>query len=281
MATASALFKVPLLSLGHHDPRQSAGCHRFPRPQRVQLARTNFDSSFGDSSASSSSSSRCGCSALGLPSLSPLGSLGAWQQQNSFALLDKRLNLCGWKAKKAWRNSGMVIQAGMKLDPGGGGDGNGIGRTIVNLALAGGLTYLTVTGKLGWVFDTIISLWLLAVLLPIVGVIAFLWFAEREVITGACPNCGQSFQVFEFAVKEEAQYCPYCSQPFKLEDGKFIRDEPRFSSQRTNPGGFGGGFKSPFGAGFGRDTTSSTRKDESQEPGGIIVDVEAEVRDRD
>jgi hypothetical protein len=57
------------------------------------------------------------------------------------------------------------IRAYVRLDPGGGGgrgpngDNNGIGRVVFNLALAGGLTYLTVTGKLGWVFDAFISLW--------------------------------------------------------------------------------------------------------------------------
>lgn len=56
-------------------------------------------------------------------------------------------------------NAGMA-RASMKLDPGGGpGGDNGIGRVVVNLAIAGGLTYLTITGKLGWVFDAFVSLW--------------------------------------------------------------------------------------------------------------------------
>ncbi|KAL2621054.1 hypothetical protein R1flu_001259 [Riccia fluitans] len=219
----------------------------------------------------------------GPPSL--LGSVGVRQQQgNSLCFQMEGKNFCGQRREKHRRTFGLVTKAGMRLDPGGGGGGeggNGIGRVIVNLALAGGLTYLTVTGKLGWVFDTIISLWLLAVLLPIVGVIAFLWFAEREIITGACPTCGESFQVFEFVAKEEPQLCPYCTQPFKLENGRFIRDEPRFSSRKANSGPFSEGFKSPFSGGFGRDTTKSSRKDDSQDPGGVIVDVEAEVRDRD
>ena len=58
------------------------------------------------------------------------------------------------------RNVG-VVRASMKLDPGGGGPGeeNGIGRVVVNLAIAGGLTYLTITGKLSWLFDALVSLW--------------------------------------------------------------------------------------------------------------------------
>jgi hypothetical protein len=58
------------------------------------------------------------------------------------------------------RNAG-IARASMKLDPGGGGPGgeSGIGRVVVNLAIAGGLTYLTITGKLGWLFDAFVSLW--------------------------------------------------------------------------------------------------------------------------
>lgn len=84
-----------------------------------------------------------------------------------------RSSLCGniflWRklecSKSQERQSGYGGQAraSMRLDPGGGrgpnGGNNGIGRIVFNLALAGGLTYLTVTGKLGWLFDAFISLW--------------------------------------------------------------------------------------------------------------------------
>ena len=69
-----------------------------------------------------------------------------------------------WKSQprnvKHRRNVG-IARAYMKLDPGGGGPDkeNGIGRVVVNLAIAGGLTYLTITGKLGWLFDAFVSLW--------------------------------------------------------------------------------------------------------------------------
>jgi hypothetical protein len=55
----------------------------------------------------------------------------------------------------------VVTRAGLNFNSGGGGNDNegGIGRVIVNVALAGGMTYLAVTGKLGWVFDTLVSLW--------------------------------------------------------------------------------------------------------------------------
>lgn len=88
-------------------------------------------------------------------------------------LASVRSSLCGhislWRklecSKSQERQSGYGGQAraSMRLDPGGGrgpnGGNNGIGRIVFNLALAGGLTYLTVTGKLGWLFDAFISLW--------------------------------------------------------------------------------------------------------------------------
>lgn len=76
--------------------------------------------------------------------------------------IPKRLQYARIEAKQ--RIDGGEARAYMRLDPGGGGGGgrgpnDGIGRVVFNLALAGGLTYLTVTGKLGWLFDAFISLW--------------------------------------------------------------------------------------------------------------------------
>ena len=43
---------------------------------------------------------------------------------------------------------------------GGGGKGNGANsRLLGNLALAIGLTYLSMTGQLGWILDAIVSIW--------------------------------------------------------------------------------------------------------------------------
>lgn len=205
---------------------------------------------------------------------------------NHQGLASVRSSLCGhislWRklecSKSQERQSGYGGQAraSMRLDPGGGrgpnGGNNGIGRIVFNLALAGGLTYLTVTGKLGWLFDAFISLWLLVVLVPIVGIVAFLWFADREIISSVCPNCGNPFQVLEFTMKDEQQFCPYCSQPFKLEGKQFVREGPRFATKQSK------GFRPPFG-GFGQSPQSSSNT--SQDPPGVIVDVEAEVVDRD
>jgi len=169
------------------------------------------------------------------------------------------------------RKQGVIVRANFRFDSGSGGGGGGgnneVGRVVFNLALAGCLTYLTVTGKLGWVVDAIVSLWLLAALVPLAGAVAFLWFAGREMVQGTCPNCGNGFQVFESAIKDGPQLCPYCSQPFKLENKEFVRESPSFSKQRF------GGFKQTFD-GFSYEP-------KKQEPSVMVVDVEAEVKDKD
>jgi predicted nucleic acid-binding Zn ribbon protein len=70
-------------------------------------------------------------------------------------------------------------------------------------------------------------------------------FSIDLVLYWQCPNCGNAFQVLEFTVKDEQQFCPYCSQPFKLEGKEFVRDGPQFSARQS------AGFQSPFG-GFGQ-----------------------------
>ncbi|GLJ34646.1 hypothetical protein SUGI_0696810 [Cryptomeria japonica] len=120
-------------------------------------------------------------------------------------------------------------------------------------------------GKMGWVFDAIVSLSLFAVLVPVAGVVVFLWFAGREMVQGNCPNCGNEFQVFRFDLTDGPQLCPYCTQPFELEE--FVRESPRFSTDRF------GNVKQPFG-GF-------TSGQKEQDPSEMVVDVEAEVKDKD
>ncbi|XP_021726039.1 uncharacterized protein LOC110693210 isoform X2 [Chenopodium quinoa] len=152
---------------------------------------------------------------------------------------------------------------------GGGGDKRDDGttaRVLVNLALAVGLTYLTMTGQLGWVLDTIVSLWLLAIIIPVVGLGAFLWWAGRDIIQDSCPNCGNAFQVFKSTLNDEPQLCPYCAQPFSVEGNKFVKEPINFSSKRSTP----------FGQIFD-DFSPWSREEKSAS--SSVVDVEAEVKD--
>ncbi|XWS09934.1 hypothetical protein CRYUN_Cryun39dG0032500 [Craigia yunnanensis] len=182
----------------------------------------------------------------------------------------------GWKMKKrvvlARFNQGFGFNGGGGGGNGGGGGGGGkidsnTARLLGNIALAIGLTYLSMTGQLGWVLDAIVSIWLLAVLVPIVGVGAFLWWAGRDIVQSSCPNCGNDFQIFKSFLNDELQLCPYCSQPFSVVDDKFVKEPVKFSNQASKSKQAFNGF-SP-GSKKGKGSSAA------------VVDVEAEVKDAD
>ncbi|XP_024034403.1 uncharacterized protein LOC18054188 isoform X2 [Citrus clementina] len=115
-----------------------------------------------------------------------------------------------------------------------------------------------------WILDSFI---LLAVIVPIVGFGAFLWWASRDIVQDSCPNCGNDFQIFKSTLNDELQLCPYCSQPFSVVDDKFVRESVRFSNESTT---FGQAFSDFFpGSRKGRESSTS------------VVDVEAEIKDAD
>ncbi|PSR96344.1 Inactive serine/threonine-protein kinase [Actinidia chinensis var. chinensis] len=177
----------------------------------------------------------------------------------------------GWKRKKRV----VVAKFNQGFGGGGGGGRDNSARVLGNLALAIGLTYLSMTGQLGWLFDAIgwvldaiVSLWLLAVVLPLVGLGTFLWWAAQDMVQDSCPNCGNEFQIFKFAVNDTLQLCPYCSQPFSVVGNEFVSDPVNFSNQSTSSG-----------KGFKNFSARSNKKEKNFST--AVVDVEAEVEDID
>ncbi|KAF7145097.1 hypothetical protein RHSIM_Rhsim04G0018200 [Rhododendron simsii] len=180
--------------------------------------------------------------------------------------------------EEGWRRRKRVVlvksNQGSGFGGGGGRDNGGTARLLGNLALAIGLTYLSVTGQIGllfdaigWVFDVVVSLSLLAVILPIVGLGAFLWWVGRDIIQDSCPNCGNDFKIFRSAVNNDLQLCPFCAQPFSVVGNKFVSDPVNFSNKSTT-----------FGEAF---NNFSSRSSKGKEFSSAVVDVEAEVTDLD
>ncbi|XP_057458319.1 uncharacterized protein LOC130749060 isoform X1 [Lotus japonicus] len=170
------------------------------------------------------------------------------------------------------RSKRVVLVKNFDLNSGGGGGGGGGGkddgdtaRLWGNIAVAIGLTYLSFTGQLGWILDAIVSIWIIAVIVPIVGLGAFLWWAGRDIMQGTCPNCGNDFQVFKSTLNDDLQLCPYCGQPFSVVGNEFVKDSVKFSNQSTT-----------FGQAFNNFSRSSNEKDS-----GRAIDVEAEIMDAD
>ncbi|MCD7460092.1 hypothetical protein HAX54_042825 [Datura stramonium] len=203
--------------------------------------------------------------------------LGAFKEKSSF-LTVKRDKSGILVEEKRWGGEKRMIvvkfKQGFGFDGIGDGTGGGGGggrdnsetvRVLSNLVLAIGLTYLTMTGQLGWVLDAIVSVWLLAVLLPILGLGAFIWWAGRDIVQGTCPNCGNDFQIFKSTLNDEVQLCPFCTQPFSVVGDKFVRDPVKFSNQSTT-----------FGQAF---SDFNTRSKKGKDSSIGIVDIEAEVKD--
>ncbi|XBJ19087.1 hypothetical protein VPH35_010114 [Triticum aestivum] len=175
----------------------------------------------------------------------------------------------------AWRMAG-----GRRLGVAGAGKGpffgggrrqgsTGRGRVVGNLAFVALVAYLVVSGQFRWLLDAIVSLWLLTVLLPIVGLGALIFFAQRNILQSDCPNCGKSFRILKTSVKNGPQFCPYCTQPFSVQGDKFVREAASFSSGRT-PTKAQQAFNELFNRGSNGKAPSGS---------GTIVDVEAEVTD--
>ncbi|XP_030443071.1 uncharacterized protein LOC115665335 [Syzygium oleosum] len=176
----------------------------------------------------------------------------------------------GEKLKRSTRVVVVRFNRGFGFNGGGGGGGRddgATGRVVGNLVLAIGLAYLSMTGQLGWVLDAIVSIWLLVVLIPIVGLGAFLWWAGRDIVQSSCPNCGNDFQIFKSTLNDELQLCPFCSQPFSVVDNKFVRESVTFSNQFSSKGEAASEFY--------------PRPKKGKNTPTAVVDVEAEVKDAD
>lgn len=175
--------------------------------------------------------------------------------------------------EEGWKRKGRVVPVrfnqGFGFNGGGGGgkDESGNRRVLVNLALAIGLTYLSISGQLNWLLDALFSISLLALVLPVVGVGAFLWWAGRDMVQSSCPNCGKEFQIFKSTLNDELQLCPFCTQPFSVIDDEFVMEPIKFSNQTRTAKQTVNRFS--YGSKKGND--SSAR----------VVDVEAEIKDVD
>lgn len=86
-------------------------------------------------------------------------------------------------------------------------------------------------------------------------------------VQGNCPNCGNTFQIFKSSLIEDLQLCPFCSQPFSVENDEFVQENVKFSNQAKT-----------FGQAFS-DFSPLSKK--AKEPSVAVVDIEAEIRDVD
>ncbi|XP_051210029.1 uncharacterized protein [Lolium perenne] len=177
------------------------------------------------------------------PSPAPRFPNGTFSTEKPFLRRDfsERGGTLAWKM--AGRRRLAVAGAGKGPFFGGGRRRQGsTARTVGNLAFVALVAYLAVSGQFRWLLDAIVSLW--------------------------CPNCGKSFRVLKTSLKNGPQFCPYCTQPFSVQDDKFVRESASFSSGRASPSA------QAFNELFNRGS-----KEKAPSGPGTIVDIEADVTD--
>jgi hypothetical protein len=75
---------------------------------------------------------------------------------------------------------------------------------------------------LGWLVKSLLFLFGLLLIAPIVAFVGFRWWLKRNVIQSVCPVCD-----FESVNLKGAEFrCPNCNEPLRVEDKRFTRLVP-------------------------------------------------------
>jgi len=75
---------------------------------------------------------------------------------------------------------------------------------------------------LWWLVKSLLFLFGLLLILPVVGFIGFRWWLKRNLIQSQCPVCAHEF----VSLNRSEFRCPSCNEPLKAEHGHFIRLVP-------------------------------------------------------
>jgi len=85
------------------------------------------------------------------------------------------------------------------------------------------LTALLLTSVgLGWVVNSVLIVLGLMLILPVIALFVVQWWLRRNVVEDQCPVCQYQFTGFNGTMSR----CPNCSEPLKIENGKFKRITP-------------------------------------------------------
>jgi len=75
---------------------------------------------------------------------------------------------------------------------------------------------------LGWVVNSLLIVLGLMLILPVIALFTVQWWLKRNVVEDQCPVCYYQFTGFNGTMSR----CPNCSEPLKIENGKFKRITP-------------------------------------------------------
>lgn len=75
---------------------------------------------------------------------------------------------------------------------------------------------------LGWLVKSILILFGLLLIAPVVAFLGFRWWLKRNLIQSQCPVCDYE----SVGLNNTELRCPNCSEPLKVENGHFVRLVP-------------------------------------------------------
>jgi Zn finger protein HypA/HybF involved in hydrogenase expression len=94
-------------------------------------------------------------------------------------------------------------------------------------ALQSWITILLVIGLLGfvglgWVVKSLLILFSLLLLTPVVALVGLRWWLQRSLVQGNCPVCQHQFA----GLNNTQTQCPSCGEPLQIQNRQFQRLTP-------------------------------------------------------
>jgi len=93
---------------------------------------------------------------------------------------------------------------------------------LTNWLIILGIIWLLGSIGLGWIIKSFLVLVGLLIILPIVAVIIFSWWFNKNIVVDQCPVCQHEFTALN---KTQCQ-CPNCGEILQVTQGKFSRLTP-------------------------------------------------------
>lgn len=95
--------------------------------------------------------------------------------------------------------------------------------TSGQIILWGGLVWLVVTGRIGVLFDSFLILFAIVTIVPVIALLGFRWWINRQVVRGTCPSCGANVT----SLRGQTFQCTSCGSTMQDEDrGNFSVKDP-------------------------------------------------------
>ncbi|AKG22649.1 hypothetical protein [Calothrix sp. 336/3] len=84
------------------------------------------------------------------------------------------------------------------------------------------IVWLVGTFGLGWLVNSLLIIFGLLFLVPVIAFVGFRWWLQRNIITDSCPVCGFTLT----GLNQVQLQCPSCGEQLIVKEGHFQRFAP-------------------------------------------------------